>query len=39
MTARPKRRSEADLPIERTGAHAGREKSIRHRPLSTLHIW
>jgi putative DNA methylase len=39
MTARPKRPSEADLPIKRTGAHAEREKSIHHGSLSTLHIW
>jgi hypothetical protein len=38
MIARPKRLSEADLPIKRTGAHAGREKSIHPRPLFTLHI-
>jgi putative DNA methylase len=35
----PKRLIEVDLPIKRISAHARREKSIRHRHISTLHIW
>jgi len=34
----PKRLIEVDLPIKRISAHARREKSIRHRHISTLHI-
>jgi adenine-specific DNA methylase len=37
--AYPKRLIEVDPPIKRISAHARREKSIRHRSLSTLHIW
>jgi predicted nucleic acid-binding protein len=35
----PGRLIEVDLPIQRICAHARREKSIRHGPISTLHIW
>ena len=35
----PKRLIEVDLPIKRISEHAGREKSIRHGHISTLHIW
>src|ERR1051325_2260878 len=35
----PKRLIEVDLPIARISAHSRREKSIRHGPISTLHIW
>jgi len=35
----PLRLIEVDLPIRRISAHAGREKSIRHGHISTLHIW
>src|SRR6266542_6357037 len=35
----PKRLIEVDLPIKRISEHARREKSIRHRHISTLHIW
>jgi adenine-specific DNA methylase len=34
----PHRLIEPDLPIQRISAHARREKSIRHGPISTLHI-
>jgi len=30
---------EANLPIKKINEHARREKSIRHRHISTLHIW
>lgn len=35
----PKRLIEVDLPIRRISSHSGREKSIRHGHISTLHIW
>src|SRR3989449_11415913 len=35
----PKRLIEVDLPIRRISVHAGKEKSIRHGHISTLHIW
>src|SRR5262245_5614348 len=39
MDQYPKRLIEVDLAIQRISAHARREKSIRHRNISTLHIW
>jgi len=30
---------EANLPIEAIGAEASREKSVRKRHISTLHLW
>jgi adenine-specific DNA methylase len=39
MSSYPKRLIEVDLPIKRISAHDRREKSIRHRHISTLHIW
>ncbi len=39
MNEFPKRLIEVDLPIKRISVHAGREKSIRHGHISTLHTW
>ncbi len=34
-----KRLAEVDFPIAEVSRHAAREKSIRHRHPSTLHLW